>query len=173
MRVAYADPPYPGMARKMYAHDPRCAEVNHRLLIAHLCDAFDAWALSTGSVNLRAVLPLCPEDARVGAWVKPLVFYKPGVRLAYAWEPIILWRPRPRPKSAGTMRDFVVANTTFGKGLKGAKPEEVCWWMFEALGMVPEDEFHDLFPGTGVVGRAHERWSRARTVLPLFEEPGP
>lgn len=41
MRVAYADPPYVGQSRKHYGG----AEVNHRLLIAHLCDEFpDGWS---------------------------------------------------------------------------------------------------------------------------------
>lgn len=169
MKFAYADPPYPGMARRFYKDDPQCAEVDHKGLVESLCADYDAWALSTGSVQLKQVLALCPDNVRVCAWVKPLVFFKPGVKLAYAWEPVILWRPRRRPKSADTLRDWCKANAAFGKGLTGAKPEELCWWVFEALGMTPEDEFHDLFPGTGAVSRAHERWKRARTILPLFE----
>jgi hypothetical protein len=43
MKFAYADPPYPRQARKHYgaealADGRRALEVNHRLLIAHLCD---------------------------------------------------------------------------------------------------------------------------------------
>ncbi len=161
MKFAYADPPYPGMARK-YRDQALCAEVNHRLLIAHLCDAFDAWALSTASVTLRAVLALCPSEVRIAAWVKPFSYWKPGVRLAYAWEPVILWRPRPRDRARGTVRDWVSANVAMRQGFVGAKPEAVATWIFEALGATPEDAFTDLFPGSGAVGRAWEAWKRSQ-----------
>ena len=38
------------------------------------------------------------------------------------------------------------------------KPERVCHWAFEMLGMQPEDELLDLFPGTGAVSAAWESW---------------
>lgn len=69
MRFAYADPPYPGHTKRgLYKRDPRCAEVDQAALIARLMSEFpDGWALSTGSVNLRAVLPLVPDGTRVMA----------------------------------------------------------------------------------------------------------
>ena len=36
MRLAYADPPYPGQAKIHYSHDPKCAEVDHEELIKQL-----------------------------------------------------------------------------------------------------------------------------------------
>lgn len=76
MRVAYADPPYPGQAYKHYRFDPsgiRAAEVYHPELIDRLCDEYpDGWALSTSSVALQYVLEMCPSDVRIAAWVKPL-----------------------------------------------------------------------------------------------------
>lgn len=91
--MAYADPPYPGQARKHYRNDPShipAAEVDHAALIAQLCDEYpDGWALSTSSAALRDVLLLCPADVRVAAWVKPFAVFKPGVNPAYAWEPVI------------------------------------------------------------------------------------
>src|SRR5205823_3197858 len=88
IRVAYADPPYPGQAKKHYGSE----EVCHRELITRLTDEYpDGWALSTSSPSLTALLPLCPPGCRVGAWVKPFCVYKPGVNPAYAWEPVI-WR---------------------------------------------------------------------------------
>lgn len=91
MKMAYADPPYPGEARKHYADDPRCAEVDHAVLIAHLeLEYPDGWALSTKSPALYDLLPLCPARARVMAWVKPFCSFKPGVGVAYAWEPVIV-----------------------------------------------------------------------------------
>lgn len=158
MKACYADPPYPGQARKHYSHDPRCAEVNHRVLIGTLCESFDCWALSTSSSALKSILELCPEDVRVGAWVKPFCSFKPNVNPAYAWEPVILWHGAARGRDVPTVRDWVAANITLRKGLAGAKPPEFCYWLFGFMGLQPDDEFVDLFPGTGAVGRAWERW---------------
>jgi hypothetical protein len=52
-----------------------------------------------------------------------------------------------------TPKDFIVAPITLKKGLVGAKPEPVCRWILELLGVAPGDEVVDLFPGTGVMGR--------------------
>ncbi len=167
MRAAYADPPYPGMARKHYGSDPSgitAAEVDHSALIERL-RGFDAWALSTSSVALASILPLCPE-ARIGAWVKPFASFKPGVNPAYAWEPVLFVSGRKRKRTEPTVRDWVSANITLQKGTHGAKPTAFCEWLFDLLGMEPGDEFHDLFHGSGAVTRA---WLNrgARTTLDL------
>ena len=159
-RFACADPPYPGMAR-FYRNDPRCAEVNHALLIAHLRE-FDGWALSTASTTLQQVLALCPPDVRVMAWVKPFASFKKGVRVAYAWEPVIVSPIRKRA-AENTVRDWVAANITLRRGLTGAKPDAFCNWLFEVLGCGADDEFHDLFPGSGAVSRAWDLW-RGRLI---------
>ena len=155
MRTAYADPPYLGQARKHYGPDAR--EVNHEVLIAHLGE-FDAWALSCSSPSLHLILPLCPEGARVGAWVKPFASFKPGVNPAYAWEPVIFYGARKRDRKDLTVRDWVSCPITLQKGVHGAKPEAFCLWLFELLGLLPDDEFHDLFPGSGSVTRAWAHW---------------
>ena len=162
MRFAYADPPYPGMAHRYTAEaeaDGRtAAEVDHAKLISSLAD-YDGWALSTSSVALRQVLELCPDDVRVAAWVKPWASFKKGVNPAYAWEPVIFrgarsWKARGGNGST-TIRDWVrcVARQD---GFFGAKPDAFCFWLFDLLGMTAEDEFHDLFPGSGAVTRAWE-----------------
>ena len=71
---------------------PRKIPVEHALLIAHL-ETFDAWALSCSSPSLPRILPLCPEDIRVMAWVKPFASFKKDVNPAYAWEPVIVCAP--------------------------------------------------------------------------------
>ncbi|WP_170285519.1 hypothetical protein [Microbacterium rhizomatis] len=38
----------------------------------------------------------------------------------------------------------------------GAKPAEFCRWVFDLLGAEPQDEFSDLFAGSGGVARAWE-----------------
>lgn len=151
MRVAYADPPYPGQARKHYGRE----EVDHVELVARL-RTFDCWALSTSSPALREVWNLCPE-ARCAPWVKPFAIFKPGVNPAYAWEPVLFHGARKRLRSESTVRDWVSANITLKRGLSGVKPEKFCDWLFDLLGMQPGDEFHDLFPGSGAVTAAWEK----------------
>lgn len=162
MRLAYADPPYPGQAARHYGAeaeaDGRVArEVNHALLVRHLCDEYpDGWALSTSTPALASVLALCPDDVRVGAWVKPFAVFKPNVNPGYCWEPVI-WRggnkrERTRDGAANlTIRDWVSVNIVMRGGTHGSKPWEFCWWVFDLLGVTAEDEFTDIFPGSGAV----------------------
>ncbi len=159
MRVAYADPPYIGQARKHYSDE----EVDHAALLAELVE-YDGWALSASSPSLRYLLPLCPENVRVAAWVKPFASFKANVNPAYAWEPVLFIPDRKGRRDIATVRDFVSANITLKKGLAGAKPMTFCQWLFELLGCEPDDEFLDLFPGTGIVGTAWERWQLTRQL---------
>lgn len=168
MKFAYADPPYLGCC-SLYGHDhrPGCWDEieTHRALVARLVSEYpDGWAMSATSSSLRRLLPECPSDVRVGAWVKPFCSFKRGVRPAYAWEPVIYWRgrnprsghPHPPPPKGGkqtTPKDFIAECITLKKGLTGAKPEKFCAWVLDLLGVLPGDEVHDLFPGTGVMGR--------------------
>jgi hypothetical protein len=174
MKFAYADPPYPGQAKRHYADgkDPNApdvvAEVDHVQLIQRLMDEFpDGWALST-SANMaafdyvmqcaRLVLGERMTDLRVMSWVKPFASYKPNVPVAYAWEPVFVWGGRKRTRQQPTVRDWISANITMRKGTHGAKPPKFCYWLFEVLNMQPEDELHDLFPGSGAVGQAWGEW---------------
>lgn len=70
----------------------------------------------------------------------------------------------------------------------GRKSLRFCAWLFRVLGMRAGDELHDLFPGTGVVGRAWALASKEgmaslealedaslsaeRNVLPLDDNDG-
>lgn len=161
MRVAYADPPYLGLCA-VYEHDHgadgRCwdDEATHAALIARLLSEFDGWALSLQVPALRTMLNCCPDDVRVGAWVKPFASFKKHVNPAYAWEPV-LFKPARRPVG-DTVRDWVAASITLRRGFVGAKPVRFCRWLFEALGLEPDDVFVDLFPGSGAVGAAHREW---------------
>lgn len=164
-RYGYADPPYPEMAWRYAAEaaaDGRVAkEVNHPLLIAHLCDEFpDGWALSTSTPALGYVLGLCPDDVRVGAWVKPFASFKPNVKVAYTWEPVIFRGGRiDRDRYEVTVRDHLIApaipaNITMRRGFVGAKPDAFTHWVLDVLGVQPGDEVVDLFPGSGACQRA-------------------
>lgn len=174
MKIAYADPPYLGCCA-LYKHEHgisgECWDevATHKRLIDDLCEFYpDGWALSLSSPSLRHLLPLCPEDARVSPWVKPFAVFKPNVNPAYAWEPIIWCGGRPkRSREEPTVRDWVSCEITLRKGLTGAKPEQVCWWLFELMGLRASDEFVDVFPGTGIVGRTWERYKRQGK---LFQE---
>jgi len=164
MRIAYADPPYMGQGYRY----PEKQEVNHLELIERLVNNFDAWALSCSTPSLRYLLPLCPDKVRVGAWVKPFCSFKKGVNPAYAWESVI-FIPSGRKSRSGervpTVRDWVSANITLQKGLVGAKPPEFCFWLFELLGMIPDDDFEDLFPGTGIVTQSWFIWKEYKEWL--------
>jgi len=164
VRFAYADPPYLGQGSKHYGHQH--AEASewdtlpaHAALIRRLCDEFpEAWALSLSVPSLYDILPLCPRDVRVAAWVKPFASFKPGVNPAYCWEPVIFWGGRSASERGGrkapTVRDYVSASITTKRGTSGAKPEAFCFWLFEFLGVNGGDEFADIFPGSGAVSRA-------------------
>ena len=171
MRFAYADPPYLGLCR-VYQHshgdDGRCWDEpeTHRLLIERLSDEYDGWALSMGSIQLRAILPMCPEGVRVAAWVKPFASFKKGVSPAYAWEPL-LFVPLSRKHdiTTPTTRDWVAVSIALERGFVGAKPEGFCRWMFDLCRLDPADEFVDLFHGSGAVGRAWSAWSSQLRLL--------
>jgi hypothetical protein len=131
---------------------PEKQEVDHTELIARLNDDFpDGWALSLHTPSLQYILSLCPTDVRIMAWVKPFAVFKPGVGLAYAWEPVIIRGGRKRSREQPTVRDWLAESITMKKGLVGAKPEKFAYWLFEAMNMQPDDEFVDIFPGTGIM----------------------
>ena len=171
VKFAYADPPYLGCSKKHYGHQHPDANLydtleGHRLLIERLVAEFpDGWAMSCTSGNLYDILPLCPVKPRIAAWVKPFAAFKVNVNPAYAWEPVIFMGGRKRGRDQDTTRDWVAANITLRKGVSGAKPPQFCWWLFDLLGMEPEDEFHDLFPGSDSVSKAHEAWKQIRPLI--------
>jgi hypothetical protein len=165
VRLAYADPPYPGQALLHYGDHPDYAgEVDHAQLLDRLAD-YDGWVLHTSTPALRDVLPLCPPEARVMAWVKPFAAFKRNVSVAYAWEPVIVKAAR-KPVVSGRVvsRDYIACPITMRRGLVGAKPEAVCRWCFEVVGAELDDDLDDLFPGSGAVTRAWENW-RAQPAL--------
>ena len=162
VRVAYADPPYPGLAHRYRDHKDYAGEVDHADLAKKLSGDFDGYLLHTSSTALPGVLPLLAPPYRVMAWVKPFAAFKRNVSVAYAWEPVIV-KPCRKPVVSGriVMRDWVSESITLKKGLCGAKPEKVCAWAFEMLGLEPTDELIDLFPGTGAVTQAWENWKES------------
>lgn len=186
LNVAFGDSPYYGCCA-LYGHehghggyrpfDGRCWDdiETHRRYIDWLQVMYpDGWAVCASAPSLRLLLPMMPDDIRIGVWVKTFSAFKKGVRPAYAWEPVI-WRGGRNP-SAGfrhappekggkqnTPKDFFETHTqvneglacpiTLKKGLTGAKPEDFCRWVLDLLNVQPGDTVVDVFPGTGVMGR--------------------
>jgi hypothetical protein len=166
VKFAFADPPYPGQSLKHYAdHADFDGEVDHRQLVERLESDYDGWLLHTSSSTLQEVLAHCPTGLRIFAWVKPFAAFKRNVSPAYAWEPVIVkplrkGEPNQRPDSP-VMRDWFSESITLKKGLTGVKPEKVCFWLFEACGLRPDDQLDDLFPGSGAVTNAWDSWRSA------------
>lgn len=171
MKIAYADPPYPGLAHLYADQDSYGGEVDHADLIARLERDYDGWVLHTHVGGLSTVVPLLPKAARILAWVKPFAAFKRNVSLAYAWEPVIVKAARkPVVSKRLVLRDWIDSSCTLKRGLIGVKPEKVCHWAFECVGARPEDELVDLYPGTGAVTRAWNIW-KGMLVLPIETEP--
>lgn len=178
MRLAYADPPYPGLSRRYYADHPDYAgEVDHRTLLS-LLQGYDGWALSTSARALPMVLGLAAElgiEVAVAAWFRGARIV-PSARPLNAWEPVVFAGGRqviddpseeyspdashlePGDASAPARVDALVhvarPRTTDVARVIGAKPSAFAYWMFELLGARPGDSLDDLFPGSGGIGRA-------------------
>jgi hypothetical protein len=155
MRFAYADPPYLGCAKKLYGDPTYDRPEAHRLLIERLTAEFpDGWAMSLSSPSLRTILPMCPPDVRVAAWVKTFCAFKVGVNPAYAWEPVIFRGGRGRrSRKEDTVRDFHSEPITLRRGMPGAKPPGFAMWIVHLLGADVRrgDTITDLFHGSGAM----------------------
>ena len=169
MRLAYADPPYPGRAHLYADHPDYAGEVDHRELALTLSTQYDGWALSTSAEALPEVFDYLGEAGaggyRVLAWVKHTV--------TVSWEPVIVVSAR-KPQG---VRDWLQCEPDSYQWREkpdsyviGQKPEAFCRWVFEWLGADPDDEFDDLFPGSGNVGRAWDAW-RSQPGLFLAQSP--
>lgn len=178
MLFAYADPPYLGCCG-LYGHvhgdgrypfDGGCWDDPQTTwdLIGWLSETYpDGWALSCSVPSLRTLLPACPDDVRIGSWVKSFAAFKKGVRPAYAWEPVLFRGGRnvkhPPPEKGGkatTPRDWFSHNILLKKGLPGAKPPAFCDWVMDLLNVRSGDVLDDIFIGTGAMTDA-ARWRTA------------
>jgi len=161
VRLAYADPPYPG---KAYLY-PEQEEVDHVALIERLCE-YDGWALSTDEHALQYVLGICPDRVRICAWCRrggvPPLFPNPIA----AWEPVIISPARKDREQVWSYAE--TAGVNVGGGLTGSKPPAFCQWVIRCLGADPdEDTLDDLFPGTGGMGQVWAAWVRQPPLFSL------
>lgn len=158
MRLAYADPPYPGLAARYYRNQPDYGgEVDHRSLVDSLV-SYDGWALSTSARSLGDVLALCPSTVRVCAWVKPQRSNRSASGLCNSWEPLIVF---PARREGLALADWLSASVARGgdSDLIGRKPLAFVCWMLRLLGARPCDSLDDLFPGSHVVSRVFAEFS--------------
>ena len=162
VRLAYADPPYPGNAELYAGHPDYAGEVDHEELVERLA-AYDGWALSTSSKALRSVIALCPADVRVLVWLNHAI--------GRSWEPVLVSPARPIPTRWRPLDWIRVEPEAFqwrpapAGYVIGRKPRELCRWLFQWLGATPgEDELDDLYPGSGAVGDAWLEWNREPTL---------
>ncbi len=189
IRCAYADPPYPGQAKRHYGKngDPfedDVEEVDHAELIEGLERDFpDGWALSTSVPALEYVLSLCPKPepskkrtwngrggikmgtgVRVCAWLRSTGSPFPPSRVMWTWEPVIVRMPHWRQRhSRDFVRDTLVASQPhgfLGNEITGQKPVAFAHWVFDLLGLTSDDELVDLFPGSGAIGHPWDAWCR-------------
>ncbi len=159
LRLAYADPPYPGLARRYYeGHPDYAGEVDHEQLLSRL-QVYDGWALSTSSRALPGILALCVAaglDVRVACWVRG-ERKTPSRWPLCSWEPVVFAGGR-RQVSAAAASDALIHHarprTTDPHRVIGSKPAAFCAWLFDLLGARPGDQLDDLFPGSGGVARA-------------------
>lgn len=162
--MGYADPPYPGQSKRLYGgHKDYAGEVDHRELVCDMLAWFpQGWALSTSVQALPKVLRHCPDRVLVGCWLKRATSPPMADNRMYSWEPVILC-DTPNPKSPTRLHCEANADQyTFRPKrngyVVGAKPKGFSYWLFDAMGLGPDDEFVDVFPGSGAVGEAWEAW---------------
>jgi hypothetical protein len=167
MRFAYADPPYPGTARRYYRDHPDYAgEVDHAQLLSQLQD-FDGWALSTSS---RALPDICAEAVAQGLRVR-IAAWRRGARPTRSAWPLISWEPvvfaggrrvvaEPNDVALDSLDYFARPRRADPARVVGAKPAAFAYWLFDLLGALPGDELVDVFPGSGGIARAWEAYNR-------------
>jgi hypothetical protein len=165
LKLAYADPPYPGKAWLYRDHPDFAGEVDHVELIRRL-STYDGWALSTSAAALPSVLASCPPGVRVAAWHRGERPTRSAGPLN-GWEPVIYFGGRAQLPSAIAARRvdslvyFSRPRLTDPRRVVGAKPAAFARWVFELLGASAYDTLDDLFPGSGGVRRAWLEYTSA------------
>jgi hypothetical protein len=118
------------------------------------------------------VLALCPP-------VRQLIWFKPGTpfgdKFIWTYESVLL-RGCRRPSEyvrdslyaipAGSLMTF---RDRPAKHVIGAKPRAFCLWLFACMGLHPDDELVDFFPGSGSVAHALDEW---RGQCTFAQHPG-
>ncbi len=114
----------------------------------------DVPSLSIPQIHLAAL----PRKMSRDGMGKTDVLIQKGSNPAYAWEPVIVYGGRKVQTTSATVRDWLACSMAMEKGLRGAKPTTFAFWIFRVLGLQLDDEFKDLFPGSGQIDRAYRQW---------------
>jgi len=157
MRFAYADPPYFGMGKKMYAkhHDEAIIwddRMTHIDLIAQIDKDYDGWALSCNPRDVAWLLPECPDKTRMAVWVKPYAQLRP-VMTQYMYEVVLFKTNKKLGSRKPFVKDWLMTAPTRKTGLQGAKPDEFNKWVLDLVGYEIGDELVDIFTGTNSMQR--------------------
>lgn len=157
-RLAYADPPYPGMSHLYRGLPSYGGEVDLDTLLRRLHADYDGWALSTSAFALPSVLAMAHGMGirpAVASWVRGARRQAAKYPLN-AWEPVIYVRARSRMAEV-QVEDVLVHHNQPRKvdrgRVIGAKPAVFCNWVLQLLGARANDTVDDLFPGSGIMGR--------------------
>jgi hypothetical protein len=161
-RLAYADPPYPGLSHYYRGHPDYRGEVDHAELLSRLA-TYDGWALSTSARALPAVLALAVAQdlpVRVAAWNRGARPRTTALYALNAWEPVI-YVPVPsrvderlQARRVDVLTHGVAVMRTLPSRVIGTKPAAFCRWIFDLVGATADDTLDDLYPGSGIVGQA-------------------
>lgn len=168
LRLAYADPPYIGLAGLYRDHPDYAGEVDHAELVSRL-QTYDGWALSCSSASVPAIAALLVAGGRP---VRLAVWHRrrpphPTARIVSGWEGLF-YVPARRvvPGSRERFSDVLLGvdarpRPTLPGSVIGMKPPKMLRWVFGLLGAMPGDSLDDLYPGSGMVGRAWAGWTSA------------
>lgn len=169
MKLAIADPPYLGRARRWYGdgrghaggrgradEHPDASTWDmpeaHERLVAELEAEYDGWAIAMSPDSLGTYLRVASSAARVASWTRGNAIPS-GSRVRSLWEPVLVRVPDER-RAHGTgasVDDVLTAGITPG-GFPGRKPEAWTHWVLAMLGYDPDaDELVDVFSGSGAV----------------------
>ena len=116
---------------------------------------------------------MCTAGIRVCAWRRRVRSVRARAPLS-AWEPLLVYRGRGL--QAGQVQEVLDHLDYRGRydampgALVGMKPPEFAVWMFSLLGAEPDDELADLFPGSGVIGRAWALYTSRGPEIPAGRE---
>lgn len=189
MRFAYADPPYLGKAEYYKAHhddamlwdDP----ATHQNLIDRLVDEYpDGWVMSLHESSLRVILPMCPQHARVGAWIAERPRFGGALSVQRHFEPVIWMGGRTWKDTGSRTADYCITKQQplppgepryrltrekirLGEIFVGRKPRAFAIWVFDLLGAGKGDILDDLFPGSGAIRAAWAERVGGDPQLPL------
>lgn len=177
MKIAIADPPYLGRARRWYgdgrghsggrgrADEHPAAGIwdmpqAHQGLIESLEAEYDGWAVAANPDSLGTYLSVTPPNVRVASWTRGNAIPS-GSRVRSVWEPVLVRVPDVRRgHGTGTSVDDVLTAGITPGGFAGRKPEAWTHWVLTMLGYQPgTDEIVDIFPGSGAVADAVSTYS--------------